>query len=75
MPYDRKLSLNEHLYKKDDFLKQKSKVCPCFCSLNETHTSLKCQVFVSHFFDSLQDGHLPKLKTKSCSLPFFNHFL
>ena len=55
--------------------KLKSKVCPCFCFLNETHTSLKCLLFVSHFFDFLQDGHLPKLDTKSCSLPFFSHFL
>ena len=75
IPYDRNLSLNEHLYKIDNFLKQKSKVCPCFCSLNETHTSLKCLLFVSHFFDSLQGGHLPKLDTKSCSLPFFSHFI
>ena len=59
----------------DNFLEQKSKVCPCFCSLNETHTSLKCLLFVSHFFDSLQGGHLPKLDTKSCSLPFFSHFI
>ena len=41
MPYNRNLSLNEHLYMMDNFLEQKSKVCPCFCSLNETHTSLR----------------------------------
>ena len=41
MPYDSNLSLNEHLSKTDNFLKQKSKVCPCFCSLNGTHTSLR----------------------------------
>ena len=39
------------------------------------HLQMVPAVLHSFFFDSLQDGHLPKPDTKGWSLPFFSHFL